>query len=130
MLKRVGRDPNFRHYMLGTESLTRCLRAQAERLGLSEEAIAKIDSFTAMPPPVGDGCRRADVVILRERLAAVNDLVADLQLRGKLSEDDYRDLTEAIQCRSLAGRAGVLPTFIGRRLVAAAPLFSAVGSRQ
>jgi len=96
ILERVKRDPNFRHYMLGTESLTRCLRAQAERLGLSEEAIAKIDSLTDSPAAVGDGRRTADVVILRERLAAVGDLAYEMHADGRLSEGDYTALTEAM----------------------------------
>jgi hypothetical protein len=38
VLTRVSRDANFRHYMLHTESLAKCVAADAARLGITAEA--------------------------------------------------------------------------------------------
>ena len=99
ILTRVERDPNFRHYMLGTEGLRLCLVAQAEREGKDEVSIATITAMEDAPPATGDGLRTPDIARMRRRIEAVESYISDLRSRGRLSNEIYGVLSNLIQGR-------------------------------
>ena len=98
ILRRVERDPNFRHYMLCTEALRLCLVAQAEREGKDEVSIATI-TVANVPPATGDGQRTPDIVDMRNRIKAVESYLGDMRSRGRLSNEIYGVLSNLIQGR-------------------------------
>jgi len=84
ILKRVKRDANFRHYMLGTEALRLCLVADAERHGLPTDGISSISN--APPAQTED---KPDILELRKQMDNIDSLVFDAYQKGEIEDDVY-----------------------------------------
>lgn len=95
IITRVRRDPNFRYYMLGTESLALCLKADAERRGESPEVIKQITALANPPLAYDDGGRIADVLAYRTVMERIASVAADLRDRGVLPASGYAELDRA-----------------------------------
>lgn len=108
ILKRVTADPNFRHYMLGTQTLEMCVTAEACRLVETrrgnpatakaivekslEDSIARADARLKR-----SGETTPDVTLLRRRIEAAQEKLNAVFLQGCPWTDELQALSEALQ---------------------------------
>jgi len=95
LLTRVKEEANFRHYMLGTESLRLCLKADAERRGLPPEEIENISSLDA-PPAAAAEAFQPHVVVYRRRCQAVQECIGRFLSQGRIDEATFSELYDLV----------------------------------
>jgi hypothetical protein len=95
ILRRVVNDRNFSWYLIGTESLRKCLVAEAARLGSTDEAV-EVQMIAAMKAVDQRGKREPDVEVLRKRIDAIDQHLGHMSDRGKINDADYTALCDFV----------------------------------
>lgn len=100
ILQRVVNDRNFSWYMIGTESLRKCLDAEGARRGISDEDVERElheQMEQAQPRLERHRAGRAAVVVAEEKLEALEQTLSEIESLGLIEGWLLERLERAVQ---------------------------------
>ena len=92
-IRRVQTDPDFRHYMLDTETLAKLCEAYAALKGESVDEVRKVCRHDMQPE---HRRRKPDVVICRDRIDRADRILTETQ-SGNPDEQRIKEAIEVLE---------------------------------